>query len=147
MRGQSGKRSNAGAVSGCAVGQAGSGDIGGGPWPLVRTLFFLQHKYTSIAEVQVHMEDEYLRSPLSGVSVGWGWGSRDGAVGTWFCLAFQQSGGLGLLCSSLGKEERFLQGQSGVCEGTSGRSRGYPTLRVRAPRAETEPLCWWLLPV
>ncbi|KFR04361.1 Striatin-interacting protein 1, partial [Nipponia nippon] len=24
------------------------------------------HKYTSIAEVQVHMEDEYLRSPLSG---------------------------------------------------------------------------------
>lgn len=30
----------------------------------------VQHKYTSIAEVQVHMEDEYLRSPLSGVSVG-----------------------------------------------------------------------------
>lgn len=28
----------------------------------------LQHKYTSIAEVQVHMEDEYLRSPFSGVS-------------------------------------------------------------------------------
>uniref|UniRef100_A0A8C3V8H1 Striatin interacting protein 1 n=1 Tax=Catharus ustulatus TaxID=91951 RepID=A0A8C3V8H1_CATUS len=26
----------------------------------------LQHKYTSIAEVQVHMEEEYLRSPLSG---------------------------------------------------------------------------------
>ncbi|KFP17386.1 Striatin-interacting protein 1, partial [Egretta garzetta] len=26
----------------------------------------MQHKYTSIAEVQVHMEDEYLRSPLSG---------------------------------------------------------------------------------
>ncbi|NWX93879.1 STRP1 protein, partial [Nothoprocta pentlandii] len=30
----------------------------------IRTL--KQHKYTSIAEVQVHMEDEYLRSPLSG---------------------------------------------------------------------------------
>lgn len=27
-----------------------------------------QHKYTSIAEVQVQMEEEYLRSPLSGVS-------------------------------------------------------------------------------
>ncbi|XP_029818329.1 striatin-interacting protein 1 [Manacus vitellinus] len=26
----------------------------------------LQHKYTSIAEVQVHMEEEFLRSPLSG---------------------------------------------------------------------------------
>lgn len=40
----------------------------------------VQHKYTSIAEVQVHMEDEFLRSPLSGVSgdedgmeiLGWG---------------------------------------------------------------------------
>ncbi|KFV79977.1 Striatin-interacting protein 1, partial [Struthio camelus australis] len=31
----------------------------------IRTLKL--HKYTSIAEVQVHMEDEYLRSPLSGV--------------------------------------------------------------------------------
>ncbi|NWY53738.1 STRP1 protein, partial [Chionis minor] len=30
----------------------------------IRTLKL--HKYTSIAEVQVHMEDEYLRSPLSG---------------------------------------------------------------------------------
>ncbi|NXS57046.1 STRP1 protein, partial [Brachypteracias leptosomus] len=30
----------------------------------IRTL--KQHKYTSIAEVQVHMEDEYLRSPFSG---------------------------------------------------------------------------------
>lgn len=28
-----------------------------------------------------------------------------------FCLVFQQSGGLGLLCRSLGKEEQFLQGQ------------------------------------
>lgn len=27
-----------------------------------------QHKYTSIAEVQAQMEEEYLRSPLSGVS-------------------------------------------------------------------------------
>lgn len=30
----------------------------------------LQHKYTSIAEVQAQMEEEYLRSPLSGVSWG-----------------------------------------------------------------------------
>lgn len=29
----------------------------------------LQHKYTSIAEVQAQMEEEYLRSPLSGVSL------------------------------------------------------------------------------
>lgn len=28
----------------------------------------LQHKYTSIAEVQAQMEEEFLRSPLSGVS-------------------------------------------------------------------------------
>uniref|UniRef100_A0A8B9PG11 Striatin interacting protein 1 n=1 Tax=Apteryx owenii TaxID=8824 RepID=A0A8B9PG11_APTOW len=33
----------------------------------IRTL--KQHKYTSIAEVQVHMEDEYLRSPLSGIAL------------------------------------------------------------------------------
>lgn len=30
----------------------------------------LQHKYTSIAEVQAQMEEEFLRSPLSGVSLG-----------------------------------------------------------------------------
>lgn len=30
--------------------------------------FSLKHKYTSIAEVQAQMEEEYLRSPLSGVS-------------------------------------------------------------------------------
>lgn len=29
----------------------------------------LQHKYTSIAEVQAQMEEEFLRSPLSGVSL------------------------------------------------------------------------------
>lgn len=29
-----------------------------------------QHKYTSIAEVQAQMEEEFLRSPLSGVSWG-----------------------------------------------------------------------------
>ena len=32
------------------------------------SLLSLQHKYTSIAEVQAQMEEEYLRSPLSGVS-------------------------------------------------------------------------------
>lgn len=35
--------------------------------------------------------------------------------------------------------------EGGVCEGTLGRSRGYPTLRVRTPTAETDPLHWWLL--
>lgn len=42
----------------------------------------VQHKYTSIAEVQVHMEDEYLRSPLSGVSVGMRMGQSSRAGGT-----------------------------------------------------------------
>lgn len=65
----------------------------------------MQHKYTSIAEVQVHMEDEYLRSPLSGVSVqmGMGWSSQVelGMLGL--------LGGVGLLCSSLGRRNGFFR--------------------------------------
>lgn len=54
----------------------------GQPWGAVVTLPCpLQHKYTSIAEVQVHMEEEYLRSPLSGVSVGLGWDGHPGRLG------------------------------------------------------------------
>lgn len=51
-----------------------------------------QHKYTSIAEVQVHMEEEYLRSPLSGVSVGMGWDEHPGlgVGGTWPCQVVWQ---------------------------------------------------------
>lgn len=38
-------------------------------WPENKGVFLpLQHKYTSIAEVQAQMEEEFLRSPLSGVS-------------------------------------------------------------------------------
>lgn len=49
---------------------------GVGVWPecglfaLMPLSLSLQHKYTSIAEVQAQMEEEYLRSPLSGVSWG-----------------------------------------------------------------------------
>lgn len=101
MRGQSGKCSNAGAVSGCAAEQPGSDDIGGnsGPW-CEPSSFSLQHKYTSIAEVQVHMEDEYLRSPLSGVSVGWGWDEAP-ELELWMCgSAWSFSSREGWVCSA-----------------------------------------------
>lgn len=70
-----------------------------GPW-CEPSSFSLQHKYTSIAEVQVHMEDEYLRSPLSGVSVGWGWDEAPElelwACGSAWCFSSRE----GWVCSA-----------------------------------------------
>lgn len=58
------------------------------------------------------MEDEYLRSPLSGVSVqmGAGWSSRVELGMLWLL------GDLGLLCCSLGKGEWVPQEERAGCE-------------------------------
>lgn len=76
----------------------------------------MQHKYTSIAEVQVHMEDEYLRSPLSGVSVQVGMGrSSQVELGMLGLL-----GGVGLLCSLLGRRNGFFRKRGLGVEGGTG---------------------------
>ena len=104
----------------------------------------VQHKYTSIAEVQVHMEDEYLRSPLSGVSVGMRMGQSSWA-GSWgHSVPPGLLAGLGGLLR-WGRWSDFSGAEGGMCGEASGRSRGYPALGVGEPGAEPGPRCWWQL--
>lgn len=86
----------------------------------------MQHKYTSIAEVQVHMEDEYLRSPLSGVSVGMrmGQSSQAGSWGHSVLPGVLAVGGAGGLLCWEGRSD-FSGAGSGVCGEALGRSWGY----------------------
>lgn len=106
----------------------------------------MQHKYTSIAEVQVHMEDEYLRSPLSGVSVQVGMGrSSQVELGMLGLL-----GSVGLLCSLLGEEEWVLQEERIGCgRGHWVGARGIlrvPGAEPAAIRSPGEVMCSLLAP-